>query len=145
VIILYADHIGGWGGNDGGVSAHHVHHTHPNGITKFSAIMLNQDTDAYIRFRHIKRTFLGPPFTRCNKVGPDGTSGYSEHQCMEIKLLQQLCKECQCYPSYAHTMEILLHVVDTPTCRKWFTIAYDQYAFLPKPIQSILRYSFLLI
>ena len=47
--------------------------------------MLNADSTVYVRLKHIKRTLLGEPFTKCAPV-KDSSSPYTERGCLEAGL-----------------------------------------------------------
>ncbi len=66
-------------------------------LSKFESLILNAKFKAHVRVKHVKRTFLGVPYTECKS---DLTGTYNEHLCTEELLKENLCLKCECYPSY---------------------------------------------
>lgn len=105
-----------------GFSAYYLHHTHPTGLSKYNKLILSRLTTAYVRFKHIKRTFLGYPFTKC-VPHESKYFNYSENACLEIMLMDAICYNCQCYPSYVWTMHMIAEQSDKfGNCRNGFLI-----------------------
>ena len=103
-----------------GASAYYIHHTHPSGLTKYNRMILNSVETVYIRFKHIKRTFLGEPYTKCvfSSFTGHGSNPYTEHACLEAVLTHTLCDICQCYPSYITGMVRAAQLNGNANCRK---------------------------
>ena len=97
-----------------GASVYYVDHDHPGGLSKYNEIILSYASTVYARFKHVRRTFLGRPFTHCTESDKTAKVSYTEHGCLMNVLMDELCKKCGCYLPYIRPM---VNRADVVNCR----------------------------